>query len=159
MQHSLIRATLFSLALGAASAGFSVPATAATHMKPAVPVVEEAPVQEKVVYHINDASVARMALRNIENHLDASPGVQIVVVTHGKGIDFLLNEAKDDKGLYEPQVAGLKNRGVTFDVCRNTLKGRKLDDSAVILEAQVVPSGVAEIGKLQAIEGFVYLKP
>lgn len=71
----------------------------------------------------------------------------------------MLNEAKDDKGLYEPQVAGLKNRGVTFDVCRNTLKGRKLDDSAVILEAQVVPSGVAEIGKLQAIEGFVYLKP
>jgi len=84
MQHSLIRATLFSLALGAASAGFSVPATAATHMKPAVPVVEEAPVQEKVVYHINDASVARMALRNIENHLDASPGVQIVVVTTAK---------------------------------------------------------------------------
>jgi intracellular sulfur oxidation DsrE/DsrF family protein len=48
---------------------------------------------------------------------------------------------------------------VTFDVCRNTLKGRKLDDSAVILEAQVVPSGVAEIGKLQAKEGYVYIKP
>jgi intracellular sulfur oxidation DsrE/DsrF family protein len=27
------------------------------------------------------------------------------------------------------------------------------------MEAQVVPSGVAEIGKLQAKEGFVYLKP
>jgi len=159
MQHSSIRATLFSLALAAASAGFSVPAAAATPMKTAVPVMEEAPVQEKVVYHVNDASVARIALRNIENHLEASPDVKIVVVTHGKGIDFLLNDAKDDKGPYAPQVAGLKNRGVTFDVCRNTLKGRKLDDSAVILEAQVVPSGVAEIGKLQAREGFVYLKP
>lgn len=116
-------------------------------------------VQEKVVYHVNDASVARVAMRNIENHINASPDAKIVVVTHGKGIDFLLNDAKDDKGLYEPQVAGLKNRGVTFDVCRNTLKGRKLDDSAVIMEAQVVPSGVAEIGKLQAREGYVYLKP
>jgi intracellular sulfur oxidation DsrE/DsrF family protein len=118
-----------------------------------------APIVEKVVYHVNDASLARVAMRNIENHLNAAPDVKIVVVTHGKGIDFLLNDAKDEKGAYEPQVAGLKNRGVTFDVCRNTLTGRNLDDSAVIMEAQVVPSGVAEIGKLQAKEGYVYLKP
>lgn len=115
--------------------------------------------QEKVVYHINDASVARVAMRNIENHLSASPDAKIVVVTHGKGIDFLLNDAKDDKGAFAPQVAGLKEKGVEFRVCRNTLKGRNLDDNAVIMEAQVVPSGVAEIGKLQAREGYVYLKP
>ena len=114
---------------------------------------------EKVVYHINDASVARVAMRNIENHLKASPNAKIVVVTHGKGIDFLLNDAADDKGAFAPQVAGLKEKGVTFDVCRNTLKSRKLDDSAVIMEAQVVPSGVAEIGKLQSKSGYVYLKP
>jgi len=119
----------------------------------------QAEVQEKVVYHINDASVARIAMRNIENHLDASPDVRIVVVSHGKGIDFLLNDAKDDKGPYQTQVAGLKNRGVDVRVCRNTLKGRKLDDDAVIFEAGVVPSGVAELGRLQAREGFVYLKP
>jgi intracellular sulfur oxidation DsrE/DsrF family protein len=119
----------------------------------------EIEVQEKVVYHVNDYTVARVAMRNIENHLNAAPDTKIVVVTHGKGIDFLLNGAQDEKGAYEPQVAGLKNRGVTFDVCRNTLKGRKLDDSAVIMEAQVVPSGVAEIGKLQAKEGYVYIKP
>lgn len=116
-------------------------------------------VQEKVVYHINDASNARIAMRNIENHLSASPGAKIVVVTHGKGIDFLLNDAKDDKGVFQGQVAGLKSQGVDFRVCRNTLKGRNLTDDAVILEGTVVPSGVAEIGKLQAREGFVYLKP
>jgi intracellular sulfur oxidation DsrE/DsrF family protein len=120
---------------------------------------ETSQAQEKVVYHINDASVARVAMRNVENHINASPDAKIVVVTHGKGIDFLLNGAKDEKGAYEPQVAGLTQRGVEFRVCRNTLKGRKLDDSAVILEAQVVPSGVAEIGRLQSKEGYVYLKP
>jgi hypothetical protein len=115
--------------------------------------------QEKVVYHVNDASVARVAMNNINNHINAAPEAKIVVVTHGKGIDFLLNEAKDDKGAFAPQVAGLKEKGVEFKVCRNTLKGRNLTDAAVIMEAQVVPSGVAEIGKLQAKEGYVYLKP
>lgn len=116
--------------------------------------------EEKVVYHVNDASLARVAMRNIQNHITASPDVKIVVVTHGKGIDFLLNDAKDEKGEpYQTQVAGLKEKGVDFRVCRNTLKGRKLDDSAVMMDANVVPSGVAEIGRLQAKEGFVYLKP
>ena len=118
-----------------------------------------AAVEEKVVYHVNDASVARVAMNNVNNHLGASPNAKIVVVTHGKGIDFLLNDAKDDKGAFEPQVAGLKEKGVDFRVCRNTLKARNLTDDAVIMEAKVVPSGVAEIGMLQAKEGYVYLKP
>jgi len=115
--------------------------------------------QEKVVYHVNDSAVARIAMRNIDNHLSAAGDTRIVVVTHGKGIDFLLNDAKDDKGTFAPQVSGLRAKGVEFRVCRNTLKGRDLTDNAVIMEAQVVPSGVAEIGKLQSREGFVYLKP
>jgi len=128
------------------------------------PMTHAAPVagaaEEKVVYHVNDASLARIAMRNIQNHITASPDATIVVVTHGKGIDFLLNDAKDEKGEpYQTQVAGLKEKGVDFRVCRNTLTGRKLDDSAVMMDASVVPSGVAEIGKLQAQEGYVYLKP
>jgi intracellular sulfur oxidation DsrE/DsrF family protein len=119
----------------------------------------EAPTS-KVVYHINDASVARVAMNNVKNHKQAEPGAKIVVVTHGKGIDFLLNDAKDAAGeSYTAQVAGLKDMGVDFRVCANTLKARKLDNSAVILDATVVPSGVAEIGKLQAREGYVYVKP
>ncbi len=115
--------------------------------------------EEKVVYHVNDSANARAAMNNVNNHLNASPDAKIVVVTHGKGIDFLLNEAKDDKGEFAPVVAGLKGKGVDFRVCNNTLKSRKLDASAVIQEANIVPSGVAEIGKLQAQEGYVYLKP
>jgi len=115
--------------------------------------------EEKVVYHVNDSANARAAMNNVSNHLNAAPDAKIVVVTHGKGIDFLLNEAKDDKGDYAPMVSGLKAKGVDFRVCNNTLKARKLDASAVIQEANIVPSGVAEIGKLQAQEGYVYLKP
>ncbi len=76
--------------------------------------VPAAAAEEKVVYHINDASIARVALNNVNNHLNASPGVKIVVVTHGKGIDFLLNDAKDDKGAFEPQIAGSERTGGRF---------------------------------------------
>jgi uncharacterized protein len=115
--------------------------------------------QEKVVYHVNDSANARAAMNNVNNHLNAAPDAKIVIVTHGKGIDFLLNDAKDDKGEYASVVSGLKAKGVDFRVCNNTLKARKLDASAVNMEATIVPSGVAEIGKLQAQEGYVYLKP
>lgn len=127
--------------------------------QPAEAAAPSASAEEKVVYHINDAAVARVAMNNANNHLAASPNAKIVVVTHGKGIDFLLNGAKDEKGEFAPVVAGLKEKGVDFRVCRNTLKGRNLTDDAVIMEAKVVPSGVAEIGMLQAKEGYVYLKP
>lgn len=116
--------------------------------------------EEKVVYHVNDSANASAALRNVKNHLDASKDARITVVTHGKGIDFLLTGAADKDGNpYEPMVQELKDKGVDFRVCNNTLKSRKLDASAVIPEASIVPSGVAEIGKLQAREGYVYLKP
>jgi intracellular sulfur oxidation DsrE/DsrF family protein len=119
-----------------------------------------AAVEEKVVYHVNDSENARAALNNVNNHLNASPNAKIVVVTHGKGIDFLLEGAEDKSG--NPYVIGieaLKAKGVDFRVCNNTLKSRKLEASAVVPEATIVPSGVAEIGMLQAREGYVYLKP
>lgn len=130
----------------------------------AAPVAEaaapSASAQEKVVYHVNDSANAMAALRNIKNHLNAAPNAKISVVTHGAGIDFLLTDAADKNGNpYEPNVQELKAKGVDFRVCNNTLKSRKLDASAVLAEATVVPSGVAEIGKLQAQEGYVYLKP
>lgn len=142
---------LISLFVAAANVGAPVA------LADAMPSVQPAS-QEKVVYHINDMGPVRAALKNIENNLNASPGTNIVVVSHGKGINFLLNDAADDKGPFEPMVAHLKARGVTFDVCNNTLKSRGLDDMNVIKEAQIVPSGVAELVHLQA-KGYAYVKP
>lgn len=116
--------------------------------------------EEKVVYHINDSAQAWQALNNIRNHLNASPKAKIVVVTHGGGIDFLLDDAKNKTGNpYDIPVQELAGRGVQFRVCHNTLETRKLDQSKVLPEATIVPSGVAEIARLQSQEGYVYLKP
>ena len=116
--------------------------------------------EEKVVYHMNDASNPMAALNNIRNHLNASPKAKIVVVTHGPGIDFLLDGAKDKNGNpYDAVVQELVNRSVQFRVCNNTLETRKIDRKRVIPEATIVPSGVAEVSRLQAQEGYVYIKP
>jgi intracellular sulfur oxidation DsrE/DsrF family protein len=115
----------------------------------------------KVVYHVNEGTEkSAAALRNIRNHLDAEPAAKIVVVTHAAGIDFLLDGAKDKNGNpFDATVDTLAARGVEFRVCRNTLDGRRIDPKLVIPQATIVPSGVAEIGRLQTREGFVYLKP
>lgn len=115
---------------------------------------------DKVVYHINDSASATAALRNIGNHLDVNPQAQIVVVTHALGVDFMMEGARDKNGNpYNIPVEALTERGVTFDVCEITLKSRKLDRKQFIPESKFVPSGVAEIGKLQARGGFAYIKP
>lgn len=115
---------------------------------------------DKVVYHVNDSANATAALRNVGNHLDVNPAAQIIVVTHALGVDFLMDGAKDKNGNpYNILVESLAERGVVFNVCEITLKGRKLEKSQFISEARFVPSGVAEIAKLQYRGGFAYLKP
>jgi len=114
----------------------------------------------KTVYHINDSAVAGLAMNNVKNHLGADPSAKIVVVTHGKGIDFLLDGAADKDGNpYNIKVEELQAKGVDFRVCNNTLVGRKIDPKTVLPGAKIVPSGVAELGKLQNAEGYVYIKP
>jgi len=116
----------------------------------------------KVVYHNNEGvDHSPQALRNVRNHLSVDPKAKIVFVSHAAGIDFLMKGAKDKNGNpFEVTVQDLVSKGVQFDVCAFTLQSRNLDPkTAVIEEAKIVPSGVAEVARLQAQEGYVYLKP
>jgi intracellular sulfur oxidation DsrE/DsrF family protein len=115
----------------------------------------------KAVYHVNTGvDTVSTILGNVRNHLSADPTAKITVVTHGPGIDFLLEGAKDSKGReFSGTVGELAGRGVQFRVCNNTLTVRNIDPGKVVMEAKIVPSGVAEVARLQAKEGYVYLKP
>jgi intracellular sulfur oxidation DsrE/DsrF family protein len=113
----------------------------------------------RVVYHISSSAAPGAALRNVANHLNAAPHVKIVVVAHNDGVDFLLRGARDEAGQpVEPAVKRFLERGVEFRVCFNTLERRSLDAAALIPEARLVPSGIAEIGRLQAEEGYSYMR-
>ena len=116
---------------------------------------------DKVVYHLNSGlEQASDGLRNIRNHLEVNPKAQIVVVAHARGVDYLMKGAKDRNGNpYDAAVEQLVNEGVRFDVCEITLRNRNLKRDQFIPEALFVPSGVAEIARLQQREGYAYLRP
>ncbi len=119
--------------------------------------------KQKVVYHINggDAKQNLAALRNIQNHINAvgKDNLDLRVVMHGNGLD-LVKEAKTNKDL-SSNIDKLKLQGVAFNVCKNTLTGKKLNakkDLYDVSDKDIVPSGVAELAILQG-KGFAYIKP
>lgn len=117
--------------------------------------------QDKVIYHFDSGlGQATKGLRNIRNHLEVDPKAKIVVVAHAEGVDFLMHGAQDaNKNPYDLIVEDLKSQGVRFEVCRITLRNRKLDAKQFIAAAEFVPSGVQRITQLQQREGYAYLKP
>jgi len=116
--------------------------------------------QQQVVYHFDDASTQAMkGLRNIRNHLDGDPTVQITVVALGPGVDMLMPGYKDANGAdYAAQVTALKARGVKFEVCENTMKGRGFKKEQFLPEVDYTASGVVRVARLQG-QGFAYIKP
>jgi len=116
---------------------------------------------DPVVYHLNAGlEQAADGLRNIRNHLEVNPKAHIVVVAHARGVDYLMKGAKDKNGNpFEVAVEQLVNQGVQFDVCEITLRHRQLKREQFIPDVVFVPSGVAEIARLQVREHYAYLRP
>ena len=122
--------------------------------------------KQKVVYHINydggEGGTAYIkALKNVQNHIDAvgKDNIEVKVVMHGDGVNILRDAVKDLK--LQGEVTNLKNQKVAFEVCANTLKGRKIDPDKDLFEVgkeDIVPSGVAELSYLQG-KGYTYIKP
>jgi len=119
--------------------------------------------KQKVVYHINtnDEKIVTAALGNVQNHINAvgKENIEVVVVMHGNGVD-LLKMANKNPDL-QSKVINLKSQGVKMDVCGVTLKKKNINyknDLFDVSEKDIVPSGVAEIARLQT-KGYVYVKP
>ncbi|MCB1513986.1 MAG: DsrE family protein [Hyphomicrobiaceae bacterium] len=122
--------------------------------------------KQKVVYHVNydsggDAKTYIKALKNIQNHINAvgKDNIEVRVVLHGDGVEMLRDAVKDLK--LQGEVSNLKSQKVAFNVCANTLTGRKIDpdkDLFEVFKEDIVPSGVAELSYLQG-QGFTYIKP
>jgi uncharacterized protein len=131
--------------------------------------------KQKVVYHINYDNPKKQAgaLRNIQNHINAvgAENLDIKVVLHGNGLALLLEpealtklkkfkHANADETM-AAKIDGLKNQGIQFNVCENTVNGRKVNietDLYDVDKADIVPSGVAEVARLQSM-GYSYIKP
>jgi uncharacterized protein len=120
---------------------------------------------QKVAYH-NDggwpdnATYFRRLLNNLRNHVAAvgKDHLEIRVVDHGDGI-ILFQMAQTDEKLAKA-IDARKADGVRFLICQNTLDERNIDWHTLygVQEADIVPSGVAELARLQGM-GFLYVHP
>lgn len=146
-----LTAILLAIAFGVASASLMAAGQGSGYGK------------QKVVYHINydDPKKQKGAMRNIQNHINAvgKENLDLQVVMHGNGLT-LLARANEDMD-FQSKVINLKEQGIEFKVCANTLRGKKIsyeDDLFDVSKTDIVPSGVAEIAHLEA-QGYSYIKP
>ncbi|MCP5142752.1 MAG: DsrE family protein [Gammaproteobacteria bacterium] len=129
--------------------------------------------KQKVVYHINgdDPKAQAGALGNIQNHINAvgKENLDLKVVMHGNGLTLLLPpealegtkfKAANATPEMQAKISGLKDQGIQFQICANTLKGKNVELDALYdaSKEDVVPSGVAELSRLQQM-GYTYVKP
>ncbi len=120
--------------------------------------------KQKVAYHINYDNEKRIggALRNIQNHINAvgKENLDLRVVMHGKGYKVL--ELANNNPNFQQKVTNLKDQGIKFNICANTIRGKKINVKSDLYDvdeaSDIVPSGVAEIAKLQQ-EGYAYVRP
>jgi intracellular sulfur oxidation DsrE/DsrF family protein len=95
------------------------------------------------------------------NHIRAvgEENLEIKVILHGKGVALLPDALKNKK--LQNDVLNLRQRKVKFAVCNNTLVGHKIsyeNDLFAVYKEDIVPSGVAELSRLQQM-GYTYIKP
>lgn len=111
--------------------------------------------EHPVVFHLSTGDTAAYtALTNqLNNVLVFWPKATIEVVVHNNGIAFM------QKGVskHAATIEVLKQRGVVFAVCENTLKRKKLEKSQILESAIFVPVGLAEIISKQEA-GWSYIK-
>ncbi|MGR3809406.1 DsrE family protein [Jiulongibacter sp. NS-SX5] len=91
--------------------------------------------------------------RQLNNVLDYWPDAEIEVVVHSAAIQFMMK----DQSIVESEILKLQKRGVTFAVCRNTMKRKGVEENQIITGAHFVPVGIAEIVEKQE-SGFAYIK-
>lgn len=116
-------------------------------------VVSEEP--HRIIFQLTDGDSSNHVkfIRQLNNILEAAPNAQIEVVTHGMGIDLL----KLKNNPFENPLKQLKERGVEFVVCENTLKQRNMKKEQFLPLAGFVPSAVLEL-VIKQEKGWIYIK-
>lgn len=111
----------------------------------------------QTVFHLitGDPDQQQTALTLAENLAedDSIDVDDIVVVLQADGIEPVRAGGSD-----EDRVRSLQEKGIAFSACGNTLELKGMERSDLVGGVDVVPSGVAELTRLQD-EGYAYIRP
>ena len=111
--------------------------------------------EHKIIFQLTsaDTNVHKMMMRQLGNVLAGAPNSKIEVVCHGPGINILVTK----QTIVHPKIIELKNKGIHFVACENTMKEKKIAKEEIIKEAAFVNVGILEIVTKQE-EGWSYIR-
>jgi uncharacterized protein len=109
----------------------------------------------KIIFQVTDGQPDMHAkfIRQLNNILEAAPNATMEVITHGMGVDLL--KAADNS--YHKDLELLKQKGIRFVVCENTMKQRNLTKAYFLDLVEYVPSAILEL-VIKQEEGWIYIK-
>ncbi len=110
----------------------------------------------KVVFDITSADPANQAqvIRDVKSIKAAYPDAQLEVVVYGEALDLI----DKDKSSFTADIKQLTSqKGITFNVCHQSMKRNQVKESDLIKGVGVVPDGIYEIISKQK-QGWGYIK-
>lgn len=109
----------------------------------------------KVVFQLTsgDTTSQKSLIKQLNNLYNGFQPVQLEVVCHSAGISFL----QKDKTHFAKEIKALKDKGVVFVACENTMKDKQLQKTDILEQADFVPIGLGEIVQKQE-QGWSYIK-
>jgi intracellular sulfur oxidation DsrE/DsrF family protein len=112
-----------------------------------------------VVFHLDSETSMNRMLAQVARHHSFNPDIETRVILIGNGVKPALEGAEDaNGGRYSAQMEQLMASGIRIFACEATLNYYNLTEDDLAFGVETVPSGVAALGRLQAREGWGYLK-
>lgn len=122
-------------------------------------VISDEASEPGIVFHVDSDQKMNRILRQIARHHAGNPTIPARVILIAEGVRPAMEGAVDaNGGDYSAQMEQLLMSGVRIFACENTLTSFNLSSDDLALGIETVPSGVAELGRLQAKEGWGYIK-
>jgi intracellular sulfur oxidation DsrE/DsrF family protein len=96
----------------------------------------------------NDINVHKGLTKQLNNLKNGwGDSVEIEVVCHGPGIDFITTE----KSGFKEEINQLLKRGIVFVACENTMREKQIPKESIMIGMQFVQMGIGEIVVKQEI--------
>lgn len=107
----------------------------------------------KLVLHVDQTDRWPAALGNVDNLLRDYPDAALRVVANGTAV-YLFAGSND----LTERITEYAGKGVTFQLCANSLRSHAVTPASLPDNAVVVPAGVVALAQAHA-DGFAYVKP
>ena len=112
-----------------------------------------------VALHLDTATLMNRAIRQVGRLVDAHPNtpVKLLFLSLSFSPSLYFSPYKNG-GLYGAQFEQLLARGVRIFACETTLMSMGKSAEDLTFGIETVPSGIAELARLQLESGYAYLK-